>query len=285
WFEEVQWVTCVAGETKKLGYLSYKGVRFNAEKKQVGNYFSTKVGVYGKPMVATKNEGPVDIYCLMLWKKLKKPLKNGLQESVTSERNSTFPTRFSIPYGLILGNKEEYATTSISTPWSFVSVEENDISYTLHQILVSNGAKQSILQAVLAVGSPGYELKFIDLIQLEIDPFITNVKLNVLDFRSFTSTDGSPTEISQAARACKALNDQAIATVGLDEAREELSYLAIKVPNECPPSVTSTSLLTHLTAHIKNEHAPNVDSFLSSQADAVKKRQRAMFMQLELRGV
>ncbi|GKF88205.1 hypothetical protein Tco_0259082, partial [Tanacetum coccineum] len=86
-------------------------------------------------------------------------------------------------------------------------------------------------------------------------------------------------------KACKALNDQAIATAGLDAAREELSYLAIKVPNECPRSVTSTSSLTHLTTHIKNEHAPNVDSCLSSQADAVKKRQRAMFMQSEWRGV
>ncbi|GJX32171.1 PHR1-LIKE 2-like protein, partial [Tanacetum coccineum] len=75
-------------------------------------------------------------------------------------------------------------------------------------------------------------------------------------------------------KACKALNDQAIATAGLDAAREELSYLAIKVPNECPPSITLTSSLTHLIAHIKNEHAQNVNSCLSSQADAVKKRQR-----------
>ncbi|KAI3784310.1 hypothetical protein L1987_43408 [Smallanthus sonchifolius] len=36
--------------------------------------------------------------------------------------------------------------------------EENDISYTPDQIVVSNGAKQSILQAILAVCSPGDEV-------------------------------------------------------------------------------------------------------------------------------
>ncbi|KAM0006715.1 putative transaminase [Helianthus debilis subsp. tardiflorus] len=36
--------------------------------------------------------------------------------------------------------------------------EENDLSYTPDQIVVSNGAKQSILQAVLAVCSPGDEV-------------------------------------------------------------------------------------------------------------------------------
>ncbi|KAG5548531.1 hypothetical protein RHGRI_014024 [Rhododendron griersonianum] len=36
--------------------------------------------------------------------------------------------------------------------------EENGISYTPDQILVSNGSKQSILQAVLAVCSPGDEV-------------------------------------------------------------------------------------------------------------------------------
>lgn len=38
------------------------------------------------------------------------------------------------------------------------SAEENGISYTPDQILVSNGAKQSIIQAVLAVCSPGDEV-------------------------------------------------------------------------------------------------------------------------------
>ena len=39
--------------------------------------------------------------------------------------------------------------------------EENGLSYTPDQILVSNGAKQSILQAVLAVCSPGDEVSFL----------------------------------------------------------------------------------------------------------------------------
>uniref|UniRef100_A0A2K1ZRF3 Aminotransferase class I/classII large domain-containing protein n=1 Tax=Populus trichocarpa TaxID=3694 RepID=A0A2K1ZRF3_POPTR len=38
--------------------------------------------------------------------------------------------------------------------------EENGISYTPDQILVSNGAKQSIYQAMLAVCSPGDEVMF-----------------------------------------------------------------------------------------------------------------------------
>lgn len=37
--------------------------------------------------------------------------------------------------------------------------EENGLSYTPDQILVSNGAKQCINQAVLAVCSPGDEVK------------------------------------------------------------------------------------------------------------------------------
>lgn len=41
---------------------------------------------------------------------------------------------------------------------NFFNVEENGITYTPDQILVSNGAKQSILQAVLAVCSPGDEV-------------------------------------------------------------------------------------------------------------------------------
>lgn len=41
----------------------------------------------------------------------------------------------------------------------FVSAEENGLTYTPDQILVSNGAKQSILQAVLAVCFPGDEVR------------------------------------------------------------------------------------------------------------------------------
>lgn len=42
---------------------------------------------------------------------------------------------------------------------SFIIADENDISYTPDQVVVSNGAKQSILQAILAVCSPGDEVK------------------------------------------------------------------------------------------------------------------------------
>lgn len=42
---------------------------------------------------------------------------------------------------------------------SSLLAEENGISYSPDQILVSNGAKQSILQAVLAVCSPGDEVR------------------------------------------------------------------------------------------------------------------------------
>ncbi|KAL9997676.1 putative MYB-CC type transcription factor, LHEQLE-containing domain-containing protein [Helianthus debilis subsp. tardiflorus] len=85
-------------------------------------------------------------------------------------------------------------------------------------------------------------------------------------------------------KACKALNDQAIATAGLEAAREELSDLAIKVTSDCLPPVNQTPSLTQAGAH---EHGParlgdcSVDSCLSSQAAALNKRQRAMFMQAE----
>ena len=41
---------------------------------------------------------------------------------------------------------------------AFFWAGENGICYTPDQILVSNGAKQSIVQAVLAVCSPGDEV-------------------------------------------------------------------------------------------------------------------------------
>lgn len=40
-------------------------------------------------------------------------------------------------------------------------IEENGITYTPDQILVSNGAKQSILQALIAVCAPGDEVKLL----------------------------------------------------------------------------------------------------------------------------
>ena len=42
----------------------------------------------------------------------------------------------------------------------FLVPEENGLTYTPDQILVSNGAKQCILQSVLAVCSPGDEVKW-----------------------------------------------------------------------------------------------------------------------------
>ncbi|XP_024972733.1 protein PHR1-LIKE 2-like [Cynara cardunculus var. scolymus] len=100
-------------------------------------------------------------------------------------------------------------------------------------------------------------------------------------------------------KACKALNDQTITTAGLEAAMEELSELAIKVANDCPLSVTPTPSLTQIATHTENEHPPNstarlmdhsIDSCLtstappvglSSEAAALKKRQRAMFTQAE----
>nr|XP_043610702.1 protein PHR1-LIKE 3-like [Erigeron canadensis] len=87
-------------------------------------------------------------------------------------------------------------------------------------------------------------------------------------------------------KACKAINDQAIATAGLEAAREELSDLAIKVANNCFPSVTPTTSLTQITPL---GHAPNVarlgdssvDNCLSSQVVDLNKRQRPIFAQTE----
>lgn len=40
-----------------------------------------------------------------------------------------------------------------------VVAEENGLTYTADQIVVSNGAKQSLVQAILSVCSPGDEVK------------------------------------------------------------------------------------------------------------------------------
>ena len=91
-------------------------------------------------------------------------------------------------------------------------------------------------------------------------------------------------------KACKALNDQAVATAGLEAAREELSELAIKVANECPPPVIPIPSLPEVAAYLENGIAPSVDSCLTSngspvspvglssqsQAAVLKKRQRAV---------
>ncbi|KAF9666102.1 hypothetical protein SADUNF_Sadunf16G0193800 [Salix dunnii] len=63
-------------------------------------------------------------------------------------------------------------------------------------------------------------------------------------------------------KACKALNDQAAATAGLEAAREELSELAIKVYNEragiAPLDTMKMPSISELAAAFENKHAPNV---------------------------
>lgn len=103
-------------------------------------------------------------------------------------------------------------------------------------------------------------------------------------------------------KACKALNDQAAATAGLEAAREELSELAIKVSNECqglaPLETIKVPSLCDIAADLENSNASNlparigdcsVESCLTStgspvspmgmgsQAAALKKRPRTFF--------
>ncbi|KAL8227340.1 hypothetical protein R6Q57_017172 [Mikania cordata] len=91
-------------------------------------------------------------------------------------------------------------------------------------------------------------------------------------------------------KACKALNDQAVATAGLEAARDELSELAIKVANDCPPSAIPMPSLPDVAAYLENGFAPSLNSCLTSnsspvnspvglspQAAVLKKRQRAVF--------
>lgn len=63
-------------------------------------------------------------------------------------------------------------------------------------------------------------------------------------------------------KACKALNDQAVASAGLEAAREELSELAIKVSNECqgilPLDTMKMPSLSELAAALENKNASNV---------------------------
>ncbi|KAK3017705.1 hypothetical protein RJ639_003298 [Escallonia herrerae] len=98
-------------------------------------------------------------------------------------------------------------------------------------------------------------------------------------------------------KACKALNDQAAATAGLEAAREELSELAIKVANDCQGMIPMPSL-SEVAACLDTKVAPSVparfgdcsvDSCLTSngspaspmgmnsQAAALKKRSRPLF--------
>ncbi|KAG6789857.1 hypothetical protein POTOM_005987 [Populus tomentosa] len=63
-------------------------------------------------------------------------------------------------------------------------------------------------------------------------------------------------------KACRALNDQAVATAGLEAAREELSELAIKVSNEragiAPLDTMKMPSISELAAALENKHASNV---------------------------
>ncbi|PSR98461.1 Protein PHR1-LIKE like [Actinidia chinensis var. chinensis] len=97
-------------------------------------------------------------------------------------------------------------------------------------------------------------------------------------------------------KACKALDDRAAATAGLEAAREELSDLAIKVSNDFNEMVPP---LSELTASLENKSASNlaarfgdcsVDSCLTSngspispmgaasQTAALKKRSKPFFV-------
>jgi len=63
---------------------------------------------------------------------------------------------------------------NLTDNWVCFVAEENGISYTPDQIAVSNGAKQSILQALLAVCSPGDEVQRF---MLFIDSLTSNIWL------------------------------------------------------------------------------------------------------------
>ncbi|KAK6265999.1 hypothetical protein QUC31_016836 [Theobroma cacao] len=103
-------------------------------------------------------------------------------------------------------------------------------------------------------------------------------------------------------KACKALNDQAAASAGLEAAREELSELAIKVSNDCQEMIPLDNIklpsLSELAAALENKTASSmparigdcsVESCLTStggpvspmgvgsQAAIMKKRPRPLF--------
>ncbi|XP_075512118.1 protein PHR1-LIKE 3-like [Primulina tabacum] len=95
-------------------------------------------------------------------------------------------------------------------------------------------------------------------------------------------------------KACKALNDQALASAGLEAARDELSDLAIKVANECNiltniPPVSDISFNVHdqnllnLPARVGDcSTNGSVVSPMAESAAALKKRPRDMFRNGEL---
>lgn len=98
-------------------------------------------------------------------------------------------------------------------------------------------------------------------------------------------------------KACKALDDQAVASAGLEAARKELSELAIKVANDCNgilsvtpvshnDSDTDKNSIPYLPARLGecsmdsgviSNGTPISPSTLESQAAALKKRPRPLF--------
>lgn len=103
-------------------------------------------------------------------------------------------------------------------------------------------------------------------------------------------------------KACKALNDQAVVSAGLEAAREELSELAIKVSHDCqglvPLDTIKMPSVSELAAALENKSAStiparigdcSIESCLTSsrspispmglttQASAMKKRSRPLF--------
>lgn len=95
-------------------------------------------------------------------------------------------------------------------------------------------------------------------------------------------------------KACKALNDQALASAGLEAAREELSDLAIKVANECN-ILTNIPLASDIAFNVHDQKVLNLParlgdcstdgSIVSPMAEvaaALKKRPRDMFRNEEL---
>lgn len=103
-------------------------------------------------------------------------------------------------------------------------------------------------------------------------------------------------------KACKALNDHTLASVGLDAAREELSELAIKVANDCQQVMTVPSL-SDIAATLESKNSNSVPArigdcsvdsclttnespvppmVLSPQAAILKKRPRPMLSNADL---
>lgn len=103
-------------------------------------------------------------------------------------------------------------------------------------------------------------------------------------------------------KACKALNDQAVVSAGLEAAREELSELAIKVSHDCqglvPLDTIKMPSVSELAAALENKSAStiparigdcSIESCLTSsrspispmglttQASTMKKRSRPLF--------